>query len=448
MTSSHYALYRYTERLKNWFSSRFTHAGKLCLLITGVAILFGIDIQSTMIYQIAAMVLSLVTLAFLITLRSPTHLKIDRTLPNTCVAGSELRYKIHVENQGKKNISAVFYREYPANSLPSWQEFSSMAEDGEEKRNIFDRKMGYYRWLWLLQLKLRISCYDQELPTLYPGKRQEVEVNLLPLRRGNVHVKGLALTRIDPFGLCKYQTTYESPQNLLVLPKLYPIPRLFVSGSRKYHQGGITIAENRGDSSEFQSLRDYNAGDPIKHMDWKSTARAGKPIVRQYRDEYFSRYGLVLDSFTTKSYSRIFEEAVSVAASIMTSQDSEDSVFDLLFVGSECVSCSVGRGLADQRRLMEILASVSTCGHASFSEMTGLIKSRASLLSGIIVILIDLDEQRQALLDFLAGNKIPMKVIVMVENQQEYSAKKSQLQLGIPLKEINLHRLQEDLALL
>ncbi len=448
MTYKHYALYRYTERLKEWFSSRFTQAGKLCLLMAGVAILFGIDIKSTMIYQIAGMVLSLVTLAFFLSLRFRTHLKIRRILPHTCVAESELRYKIHIENQGRKNITAIFYREQPAYSLPTWQEFSSIAEEGEEKRNIFDRKMGYYRWLWLLQQGRRISSCDQELPTLSPGKDIEVEVSLLPLRRGSVHVKGFTLTRLDPFGLCKYQTTYASPRNLLVLPKLYPVPQLFFPGSRKYHQGGITIAENRGDSCEFRSLREYSAGDAIKHIDWKSTARTGKTIVRQYRDEYFSRYGLVLDSFTAKSHSRAFEEAVSVAASIMTRQHSEDSVLDLLFVGSACVTCSVGRGLADQHRLMELLASITTCRHTSFNEMTGLIKSHATLLSGIVVILIDLDEQRQALLDYLAGNKIPLKVIVIVENQQEYAAKKRKLQLGMPLKEINLHHLREDLALL
>ncbi|MFH0781334.1 MAG: DUF58 domain-containing protein [Pseudomonadota bacterium] len=446
MTYHHYALYRYTERLKQWFSSRFTHVGKLCLLMAGVAILFGIDIQSTMIYQIAGMVLSFVALAFLLSRWFRINLKIQRVLPKTCVAESELRYTIQIENRGRKKITAIFYREHLADSLPTWQEFNSRAEEGEEKRNIFDRKMGYYRWLWLIQKGRRISSCDQELPTLSPGKSREVEISLLPQKRGNVHVQGFILTRIDPFGLCKYQATYESPQNLLVLPKLYPVPQLSFYGSRKYHQGGITVAQNRGNSSEFQSLREYNAGDPIKHIDWKSTARAGKTIVRQYRDEYFSRYGLVLDGFTAKSYSWVFEEAVSVAASIMTSQDSENSVLDLLFVGSECVTCSVGRGLADQRRLMEILASVTTCCNTSFAEMTGLIKSRASLLSGIIVILIDLDEERQALIDYLAGNKIPMKVIVMVENRQEYTAKKSRLQIKAPLKEIDLHHLQEDLA--
>ncbi|EKD39013.1 MAG: protein of unknown function DUF58 [uncultured bacterium] len=443
-----YALYRFTERIKQWFSARFTSVGKLFLLMAGVALLFGIDVQRTMMYQILGIAASLLIFSFLSSLRFRTNLKITRNLPETCVAGSELRYTIQIDNRGRKNEKAILFRENPTEPLPTWQEFNSSKEEGEEKRNIFDRKMGYYRWLWLLRLGRRIESCDQELPELVSSKKKEVEISLLPLKRGNVHLRGFILTSIDPFGLCKRQVHYESPQNLLVLPKLYPVPKLFFPGSRKYHQGGIIAAQNRGESNEFLSLREYSHGDPIKHIDWKSTARAGRTIVKQYRDEYFSRYGLILDSFTAKPYSNAFEEAVSVAASIMMTQDSENSVLDLLFVGRECVTCTVGRGLADRQRMMEILASVTTCRDKPFAEMTGFVKSRSELLSGIILILIDLDEDRNDLINYLAGNRIPVKLIMIVEDQEEYAAKKQKIQAAADISEIDLNHLEEQLALL
>lgn len=443
-----YVLYGCTERIKQWFSARFTPVGKLFLLMVGVALLFGIDIQSTMIYQILAIAASLLFFSFLSSLRFRVNLKITRNLPETCVAGSGIRYTIRIDKQGRKNERSVFYRENPTEPLPTWQEFSSSREEGEEKRNIFDRKMGYYRWLWLLRLGRRIESCDQELPELISAKNKEVEISLLPLKRGNVHLRGFILTSIDPFGLCKRQVQYESPQNLLVLPKLYPVPKLFFPGSRKYHQGGIVAAQNRGDSNEFLSLREYSHGDPIKHIDWKSTARTGRTIVKQYRDEYFSRYGLILDSFTAKPYSNAFEEAVSVAASIMMTQDSENSVLDLLFVGSECITCTVGRGLADRQRMMEVLASVTTCRDTSFAEMTGFVKSHAELLSGIIVILIDLDEDRNDLINYLVGNRIPVKLVMIVEDREEYAAKKQKIKPAAVLSEIDLNHVEEQLALL
>jgi uncharacterized protein (DUF58 family) len=443
-----YAVYRFTERIKQWLSRRFTEAGKLFLLMVVIALVFGIDTQRTMIYRIAGLAASLLLLSFLASLRYRANLRISRNLPESCVAGSELRYTIQVENRGRKSTKCMLYRELPSEPLPTWPEFRSSPEEGEERRNIFDRKMGYYRWLWLLRTGRRIDSRDRELPQLPPAKKKEVEISLLPLKRGNVHLRGCIVSAVDPLGLCRHQIHYDNPQNLLVLPKLYPVPKLFFPGSRKYHQGGIIAAHNRGDSTEFLSLREYSHGDPIKHIDWKSTARTGKTIVKQYRDEYFSRYGLILDSFTAKAYSKVFEEAVSVAASIMMTHDSDNSVLDLIFVGSECVTLTVGRGLADRQRMLETLASVTPCRDASFTEMTGLVKSHAGLLSGIILILIDLDEQRKELIDYLAGNKIPMKAIVLVEDQEEYAAKKEKIKVKAVLREIDLNRLEEQLALL
>jgi uncharacterized protein (DUF58 family) len=443
-----YALYRHTERIKQWFSSRFTQVGKPFLLMVCVAILFGIDIKSTMIYQIAGSVSSLLLLAFLLSLRFRVNLKIQRILPETCVAGRELKYTLLIENQGRNNLKAILYRELPAERFPTWQEFSSSREEGEDQRNIFDRKMAYYRWLWLLRRGCRMLSCDQELPELAAGKNKEVEISLLPLKRGNIHLRGHILTRIDPLGLCKHQVIHESSQNLLVLPRLYPVPKLFFPGSRKYHQGGIIAAQNKGGSSEFLSLREYSVGDPIRQIDWKSTARTGRTIVKQYRDEYFSRYGLILDSFTPQTYTNTFEQAVSVAASIIMTQNCENSVLDLFFVGNECETYSVGRGLADRRRLLEILASVTTCQDKSFAGMTGLVKSHAAWLSGIVLILIDLDEQRNDLISYLVGNMIPVKVLVIVENRDEYAAKKKKMRIAAPLREIDINSIEEQIALL
>ena len=443
-----YLIYKCTERTKRWFSSRFTDLGKLFLLVACVALFFGVDIQGTMIYQIFGAVLSILFFSFFLSIRFRVNLKIKRVLPETCVAGKEITYLIHVENQGKGGEKSIFYRERPEEPMPTWHDFNSLAEDGEEKRNLFDRKMGYYRWLWHVRSKHNVESCDQELPQLLPKQERDVEISLLPLKRGHIHLTGYVLTRIDPFGLCKHQIEYKCPENLLVLPKLYQVPKFFFQGSRKYHQGGLVAAQNSGDSGEFISLRDYNHGDPIKTIDWKSTARVGRPIVKQYRDEYFSRYGLILDSFVAKPHSQSFEEAVSVAASITMTLDSENSFLDLFFVGSECITCTVGRGLVEQQKMLEILASVSTCPDKSFAEITGLVKSHTALLSGMILVLIDLDEERKKLINYLVGNRIPVKIIVIVENREEYEAKKERIKIEVPLREIDINHMEEQLALL
>ncbi|MDR0628009.1 MAG: DUF58 domain-containing protein [Bifidobacteriaceae bacterium] len=42
----------------------------------------------------------------------------------------------------------------------------------------------------------------------------------------------------------------------------------------------------RGRGTEFEDLREYVPGDPVSDIDWKATARAGKPLVRRYLPEH------------------------------------------------------------------------------------------------------------------------------------------------------------------
>jgi hypothetical protein len=85
---------------------------------------------------------------------------------------------------------------------------------------------------------------------------------------------------------------------VIALPKRYRIPPLALPGARKFQQGGVSLSASIGDSEEFLSLRDYRPGDPLQRLHWKSFARTGKPIVKEYQDEFFERHALVLDTGT------------------------------------------------------------------------------------------------------------------------------------------------------
>ncbi len=437
-----HTLYSKTEYLKSWFSRRFSHLGRVLLLVCALAAVFGVNVQRTMIFQIFTLSFFLVLVAYLSSLRFRTRVSATRVLPDTCIAGSELHYQVYLENQGVKAEKGLFYRESVAFYLPTPEEFRQARDSDSMTRNFFDRQMGYYSWLRLLRLGRLVKEENVPLPSLAPGEIRKTEATLLPLRRGNLYLNGYVLGRKDSFGLCRQEKATHAATKLLVLPKLYQVPELFFSGARKYHQGGITAVQQQGDANEFLALREYVHGDPIKHMDWKATARTQTPIVRQYRDEYFSRYGLILDSFTTTPFSTVFEEAVSVAASILMSQDSVNAILDLLFVGDECVTCTVGSGHTGRQRMLEILASVQTCGDKPFAQLAGLVKKHASLLSGVVVVFIDFDEKRKELVAYLRTHKIPVLVLLLTENKDDYQ----KIISDFPVNLIECGKVEEQLA--
>ena len=177
------------------------------------------------------------------------------------------------------------------------------------------------------------------------------------------------------------------------------------------------MALSVGDSEEFISLRDYRPGDPLRRIHWKSWAKQDKPVVKEYQDEFFVRHALLLDTFQTSDYSDIFEAAVSVAASFAYTIQTQESLLDLMFIGTEAYCFTVGRGVAHVDRMMEILASAKACKDKSFSTLSPLVQERASLLSGCVCIFLDWDDERKELIRLLKGLMIPALVLVIADDR-------------------------------
>src|SRR5207244_833711 len=104
---------------------------------------------------------------------------------------------------------------------PSFDEFLRAREPGEERRNWFDRTVGYPRWAWLIERRRGAGIAPRPLPPLPEGGAREVEVALLPLRRGRLAFTGVTIARPDLFGLVNALVTIPLPGALVVLPKRY-----------------------------------------------------------------------------------------------------------------------------------------------------------------------------------------------------------------------------------
>jgi uncharacterized protein (DUF58 family) len=200
----------------------------------------------------------------------------------------------------------------------------------------------------------------------------------------------------------------------LILPKRYPIPNIALPGAMRYQEGGVALAANVGSSEEFVSLRDYRHGDPLRHIHWRSWAKTGKPIVKEYEDEFFVRHALVLDTFDDEPNSEVLEEAVSVAASFACTILTQESLLDLLFVGNQSYCFTAGRGLAHADQMLEILASVKNCADKPFVTLENLVLNHIGAVSGCICVLQRWDDARRKFIEKLKTLGIPLLVLIVV----------------------------------
>ncbi|RME33030.1 MAG: DUF58 domain-containing protein, partial [Gammaproteobacteria bacterium] len=198
-------------------------------------------------------------------------------------------------------------------------------------------------------------------------------------------------------------------------PRRYRVAPPDLRGGRRYQPGGRQVVGGVGDAREFCGLRDYRPGDPLRHIEWRAWARTGRPVVREYQEEYLMRLGLVLDSFLGDRDPELFEEAVSVCASHVEALAGGEGLIDLMFVGTEAIHLSSGRGTTDQRRLLEVLACAEPCRDAPFEALTALLSRHQERLSSCICVLLDWDGPRREMVRWLRSRGVPLQVLVLHE---------------------------------
>lgn len=410
-----YRNYQTMASIRQWLERRITPVGALAITGLGLTALRGADTTLSVTYQAFAFLAILVPVAWVSLWFFRGRFSIQRHLPRIGSAGVPLAYQISIENLTRRNQSGLSMFENLADGLPTLKEFVENPEPGEEKRNWLDRRYGYYRWQWLANRKRPARVERTPVPPLRPGERLQLKMQLLPLRRGVLRFEGTTIVCPDPFGLFLAWQQAPAAQSVLILPKRYPLPPVDLPGTRKYQPRGIALASAVGESEEFMSLRDYRPGDPLRSIHWKSFAKLGKPIVKEFQDEFFVRYALILDTFSGADFSDRFEEAVSVAASFACTLLTQDSLLDLLFVGPQAFCFTAGRGVAHTEQMLEILASVRICHDQPFQSLAQRVLHHASTVSGCICIFLAWDQERQDFIRKLKALDVPLRVLVITD---------------------------------
>ena len=427
--------------LQRYLRERLTGAGWLALGATATAAGVGIDTTRTMSYQAFAFLFALLAIAFLAAPWWRPRVVVRRELPRYATAGEPFEYRVSVENRGRRALTGATLKEFLRDPRPSYAQWRAAREPGEERRNWFDRTQGYFRWRWLIERRTPGSLAEVQLPMLASGTMESVKLSMQPRRRGRVELAGLTLARTDPLGLVRGVKRLRAEGAVIALPRRYRLPALALPGQRRFQQGGVTLATSVGDSEEFIGLREYRPGDPLQKMHWKSFARTGVPIVKEFQDEFFERHALVLDTASALGEDAAFEEAVAVAASFVYAIDTRECLLDLLFVGGEVRTYTAGRGQMQVSHMLEVLAGVSPSPPQAFGTLARAVLGQRGALTSCIVVLLDWDEERKGFIESLSRSGLEVRALI-VSNADIQAGKTNCLVLRPGQVEAGLARLR------
>lgn len=403
-----YQSYRLISWGRYWASRRFTQAGVGLLIAVVVAAMMGPDTENNVAYQAFAVLVSFLAVSVAFTWTFRAHFTAHRLLPRFGTVGTPLSYRISVRNLTARTQSGLTLLEDIADPRPSFKEWQLTR--AAEERTVRSFRIGQRpKKASFSPALLKASA----VPAVPPRGDVEVRGELMPLRRGILRFEGVTMARPDPLGLFRAFSRVRAPQTTLVLPKRYPLPPISLPGSMRYQAGGVALASHVGQSEEFIALRDYRYGDPVRHIHWRSWAKIGKPVVREFEDEFFVRHALILDTFTDYPRSEMFEEAVSVAASFACSVQTQESLLDLLFVGAQSYCFTAGRGLGSSDQMLEILAGVQACSEKGFEELEHLVLNHIKVVSGCICVFLSWDESRKKFVEKLQALGVPVLTLVV-----------------------------------
>ncbi|MCX4685104.1 DUF58 domain-containing protein [Kitasatospora purpeofusca] len=246
------------------------------------------------------------------------------------------------------------------------------------------------------------------LDRIEPRGHREVSYRVRSDLRGRYPLGPLQLRLSDPFGMCELNRSFAASDVLTVVPQVLPLPFVRLTGEwagqGESHTRSLALA---GDDDVI--LREYRAGDDLRRVHWKSTARYGELMVRREEQPRRARATVLLDTRETghrgSGPASSFEWAVTCAASVCVHLLERGYQTRLLTDTGHAVPGVQGDGghtAADTSGvILDALAVVD------LSDGAGLSRAEEPLRAGgeglLVAVLGELDEEQTARLARLRG---------------------------------------------
>ena len=166
------------------------------------------------------------------------------------------------------------------------------------------------------------------LVAAWPGKVGMARGQFRAERRGVFQLGRLTIRTSFPFGLFIKERDVETTATLLVWPRTDRVVRDPVRAGERARKLGLTTPIGAGGGrGEYRTLRPYLPGDDPRDVHWRSTARSGHPVVREYERDATDTLWLCLDLRAPPGEEA--ENAIEIAAALAARAEEVNERFGL-----------------------------------------------------------------------------------------------------------------------
>lgn len=195
-------------------------------------------------------------------------------------------------------------------------------------------------------------------------------------RRGRYRFTQLELTTRSPFGLLERTLSVPAPGELVVYPRVGTLARRWLQA---YRESTETKRGRRHDRSanqlDYHGLRDYRPGDSPRWLHWRTTARLGQPMVKEFEQQHDQDIAVLVDPWLPRSrvspaQREALEAAVSFAATFCVEVCRRQG--RRLFLGWTGPTPGLIQGTASIRLLHEVLAQLAVLRGSHEGQLSAL----------------------------------------------------------------------------
>ncbi len=371
--------------LRHLYRRRLTRRGRFLLAATFGLALVGVDTRRALVFMLFALAAPPLLLALRFLLRGRPAVRLSGRVPLRLTAGRSVTAAMDVvPEDGSRETLSVFW----GAPLPS---SAGLDVDPVEAFVETDRR---------------------------PAR---VRLSFRPRRRGRFVLPSFGVARTDAFGLVRSRSVWLPEQVVLAYPRYYTLDELPLPMGRRYQPGGIPLASEVGESPEFIGTREYREGDALRKIHWRSWARLGRPIVKEYQEEYFSRIALVLDTFLPRRprphERQRLEAAISLLASVAGYFSRTDEVVDILAAGPDLYEVSTGRSLGYLDNVLDVLACLEPSPAPPFESIAPPLFERLERLTTVVAVMLEWDDAREAFLRRVRAMGVAVRVLLVHEGE-------------------------------
>ena len=230
------------------------------------------------------------------------------------------------------------------------------------------------------------------------GRELHVRYVLPEVPRGRYRFDAVRAVFEDPFGLAHAEQDLGAESTLLVYPRLVELERVFSELGVTLAGGHVVLRRTAG--FDLHSVREYQQGESLRKVHWRTTAKRGELMVKELEDMPHDEIAVLLDADSRAVVGESFDVQVRAAGSILRANALRGRRALLSITSSPPETCQVGSIDSEWRSALELLAAAEPTGKDALARFLERDASPALQAVELVVVTAALEPQLvDALLD-------------------------------------------------